>query len=681
MALDETLCVQLLGTVAARRGDAELDLGPGRQRAVFAVLATCANQVVSREVLIDAVWGESPPRGAGQSLYSYVSRLRQALEPDRSRWTDGQVLVSAGAGYSLRLEPGALDVQGFDHFRQVAQQCWNRRDIVGARTALDEALALWHAEEALGGVDCPFVTPHRQRLGELRLAALEQRAETMIMSSDVAAVPELYRLAEAYPLRESLVGLLMTALRRAGRDADAVEVLQETQRLLIAELGIEPGPALRRIHDEIVAGGGVREPPHSRVAPDPPAFLVGREAELAALRARLADVRCGRGSTVWIEGGQGCGKSGLLAAAFAEADRPDSGCRLFWAIGDEVGRERPLGLMLSCLGVNAELDAELRRPATTSNAWQPEPAAVDRLAGYVDRLASAGPVVLVLDGLHWADDTSLLLWHRLTKVARRSPLLLVGTCRPVPRRTEIDRMRSAVRSGGGVVLRLDPLNPSQSTELTHRLLGARPGPGLVATVDCAAGNPLFLLEVVEALVRDGTVTINDGIAELTESAEQLADVCPPALRSVVTKRLGTLTETTREALNWAAVLGAEFDLGDLATVMGRSASELIAAVEEATMAGALTEVGLRFAFRHSLVRRALYVSMPFTVRAASHRQAAEMLDAAGAAVERVAEQLLAAPADADAWMTKWLLANVNTIASRSPETAIELLSRVPPRCT
>ena len=187
------LRVRVLGVLAAWRDGVELDLGPGRQRAVFAVLAMRANQVVSRAALVDAVWGESAPAGAGTSLYSYISRLKLVL--GRS----SQTLTSARSGYTLRVEPRALDVHEFDALRETAQAAWHRRDIGAARTALDAALALWHGDEALGGVDSPFATSHRQRLAELRLAVLERRAEAMTAAGDAQAVPELRDLVRRHP--------------------------------------------------------------------------------------------------------------------------------------------------------------------------------------------------------------------------------------------------------------------------------------------------------------------------------------------------------------------------------------------------------------------------------------------------------------------------------------------------
>jgi DNA-binding SARP family transcriptional activator len=541
--MDQTLRVRLLGRVTAWRGDAEVDLGPGRQRAVFVVLAMRANQVVSREALIDAVWGDETPAGAGNSLYSYVSRLRQALGRGM------QTLISAGSGYSLRLDPDALDVRSFDLFRETAQECWNKRDIDGTRAALDQALGLWHGE-ALAGVDSPFATMHRTRLTDLRLAALERRAEVMIAAADPAAVPELQRLAREHPFRESVLGLLMTALHREGKDREAVAVYEIARRMLSRRLGLEPGASLRRIHAGITADPRIQVSPAPRL-PAPP-DMVGRAAELALLTSRFAAVSRGLGGAVWIEGGPGLGKSALLATALATFDG-----QVLWAEGDErTGK-------LACLGSSVGI--------TT----------IDQFAEIVEGMTTEGPVALVVDDMQWIDDASLLVWHRLSKVARQAPLLMVGACRTLPRRTELDRMRSAVAASTGDVLKLKALSRAEVVELATRLLGRPPGQGLLSVIDCAAGNPGFLREIV-AVADD-----------------------PEATTAVVAHRLGTLSDSTREALRCAGGLGMQFDLGDLAAIMHQPAADLIGAIEEATAAGVLREAGHLLAFRHPLVRRVL----------------------------------------------------------------------------
>ena len=689
----EPLRVQLLGAVRAWRGDTELALGSARQRALFTVLAMRANQVVSREELVDAIWGESPPGAVDSSLYTYVSRLRRALEPVRSKWTGGQMLVSAGSGYSLRLEPGLLDVREFDRLREQAQLSWDRRDAAGAKAALDAALVLWRGD-ALTGIDGPFAALHRGRLAELHLNVLERRAEIMLESGDLtAAVDELFDLSTAYPLRETPRALLMLALHRSGRGPEALEVFRETREVLVEQLGIEPGAKLRKVHDEITAarerfGGQPAPAPHSPIPPYPEVF-VGREPELTALRAALADVLDGKGTAVWVEGEPGIGKSGLLATGLADA--VDRGCEVLWHAGDEVGRRFPLSMILACLDIDS-LSPDPRRaefatglPGRTTEPaypWQTDDPVlvavdrliglVDRVVGFVDELCADGPVVLVLEDLQWADDASLLVWHRLAKATRHLPLLLVGSCRPHPRRAELDPLRTMVSMGGGELLRLDPLEEETSTELVRRLLGTDPGAELLATTDCAGGNPRYLEEIVDALVRDDAVAVFDGVADIAHDRTRYPS--QPTVNTVVTRRLDHLDDTSRDALRWAALLGVEFDLSDLATVMGKQASELLPAVEEAAAAGVIGESGQRFAFRHTLVRRALYEAIPTTVRIALHRQSAETLDTAGAHVERVAEQLLGGPVPADAWVTQWLLSHTNAVASRSPSIAAELLA-------
>lgn len=498
----------MLGDLAAWRDDVALDLGPGRQRAVFAVLAMRANQVVSREALIDAVWGDAAPAGADGSLYSYISRLKLVL--GRS----SQTLTSTRSGYTLGLDPQALDVHEFDALREAAQLAWNRRDTTAARAALDTALALWQGDDALGGVDSPFATLHRQRLAELRLAAREQRAEVMTAAADPQAVPDLRDLVRQHPLRESLAGLLMTALHRLGRDTEAIDVFDSTRRRLVETLGMEPGAALRRIHDDIAATTRARTG-----APNKPKAFVGRKRELEVLRRRLAEVRQGHGGCVWIEGPHGIGKSALLAEAFADTEIP-----VIWA---------------------------------------------DRRT--INEVESAGPAVIVADDLNDASEQELLAWHRLSKIAHGEPLLVVGACRPLPRRTEVDRLRAGVGPGGGDVLRLTGLTSEEAAQLA----GNRTDQSLV---DLAAGNPQFLAELVDP-------------ATSTEE--------------VVLRRTSLLSSRTQALLRAAAILADQFDLADAATAMGVPVTDLVGAVEEAAEAGFLTEVGHLFKFHHPAARQAL----------------------------------------------------------------------------
>lgn len=693
----EPLRVAVLGPVRAWRGEVELDLGAARKRSVFAMLAVRANQVVSREQLIDGVWGEASPTSADGSLYTYVSALRRALEPDRFRWTTGQVLTSAGSGYSLKLEPHHLDVHRFDEYREDAQRRWAAKDYHGALAALNDALALWQGD-ALSGIPGPFAELHRARLGELRLATVERRAEAMVTIGEHAeAAVALSALVREFPLREGLRGLLMLALHRSGRSADALEVYRDARTVLIEDLGIEPGPALRRIHEQILANDPALAPPPSpdvpvmprtrrQVAapsapPAPPREFAGRVNELGVLHRFVNEVVNGRGRCLWVEGEPGVGKSGLLAAGLARAA---DGCQVMWGSCDELGQRFPLRALIECLGVHenssdprrASVARELGANAPVPGAWRttdPVLAGVDRLLALVDQLCSDAPVVLVVDDLQWADEASLLVWHRLSRATQQLPLLLVGACRPVPRRAELEQLRASAATSGGEVLTLGRLADAEVTDLVTRLVRAMPGVGLVELTGRASGNPLYVREMVEALVHEGAVGIEGGVADVADAG--LRDV-PATLAAAVTRRLGFLDSHVRDVLRWAALLGVEFDLQEAAVVLGRSASDLIAAIEGAVEAGVLVDAGHRLAFRHPLIRHALYEGMPASVRTALHRQAAEALATAGSPVAHVAAQLMAAPAAVDGWVVAWLLHNTTVLAGRAPGVAVELLQRV-----
>jgi DNA-binding CsgD family transcriptional regulator len=282
--------------------------------------------------------------------------------------------------------------------------------------------------------------------------------------------------------------------------------------------------------------------------------------------------------------------------------------------------------------------------------------------------------VLVVDDLQWADEASLSVWGRLLRLVSQLPLLLAAACRPVPRRPEVAALRRTVEERDGVVLSLGPLHAGAVTELTGRLAGAPAGPALRAAVDQAGGNPLYLRELVEALVREHRIRIADGTADLTGPA------APPSLVTAIGTRLNFLSERARAILRIAALLGPDPAVADLSTVSGRAAGELADVVDEAIAAGVLDATADRVAFRHALIRAALYGQIPLPVRTALHRDAARTLAASGAGVEVVAEHLLAGTATAasDGWTARWLAEGAAAVlVNRAPQVALELLDRAP----
>jgi DNA-binding SARP family transcriptional activator len=248
----DSLRVEVLGPVRAWRGERELPLGGPRQRTVFAVLAVRAGQVVSHAELTDALWGQDPPASAASSIYTYVTGLRRALEPGRPRRSSGQVLVSAGSGYLLKLDDGELDADVFYAHRARAQRQRGAGDLRGAAQSFDAALRLWRGVP-FGTLSGPFAEIERARLGELRLTMHEERADVLLaLGRHAALTVELPGLIQENPLREGLRRELMLALYRSGRQAEALAVYRDTRATLVAELGIEPGPELRQLQEQIL---------------------------------------------------------------------------------------------------------------------------------------------------------------------------------------------------------------------------------------------------------------------------------------------------------------------------------------------------------------------------------------------------------------------------------------------
>jgi DNA-binding CsgD family transcriptional regulator len=419
---------------------------------------------------------------------------------------------------------------------------------------------------------------------------------------------------------------------------------------------------------------------------------LGRDEEFATLAGAVKTVASGRGGIVWLEGEPGIGKSTLLTAAFAETDRLR--CRAYRAVGDELGQRLPLRALIDALATEPEAAAEIATLLQTDPTGRPArdqpadtgglapgtdvvPAAVERFLVMIDRLCAVAPLVLAFDDLQWADEASLLAWHRLSLAVDQIPLLLISACRPVPVRPAMARLRRGVESRGAAVLPLGPLTVEAVSGLVERLAGGAPGPRLRQAVAHAAGNPLYTAELVDALVRDGRVTIADGTAELVGTVDQV----PMGLAGAIRGRLDFLSPEATSALRIAALLGSAFSVYDLATVTGSATSTLLPVLDEAIAAGVLAETGDRLAFRHGLIRQALYEATPASARSALHRQIGRALAEAGLPAGRVAAHLLSAPEAFDGWTVDWLAAHAAELANHAPDLAAELLRMATRHCT
>ena len=407
--------------------------------------------------------------------------------------------------------------------------------------------------------------------------------------------------------------------------------------------------------------------------------LIGRDSELAMLAGLVTQVAAGRGGSMLIVGEPGIGKSALVRAALAEA--AEAGCQVFWGAGDELGQALPLLPLLEGLRVR-EPSANPRRntiirllrgEVASDPGVDVSAALAEQLLALIAEQCAIRPTILVIDDLQWADQASITLWGRLARSVRQVPLLLVGMMRPVPQRDDLLALRRVADDAARI--QLTGLTQAAVAQLVAVLAGGEPGGDLLRLAEGAAGNPLYLTELVAALARSSSVTITGaGAAELTNGS------APGSLSAAIADRLGFVPAPVREVLRAAALLGVDFAVPDLAMVLGRGVADLIPAIDEACTAGVLAESGNGLGFRHPLIRAALYDEIPVPVRTAWHRDAARALAEAGAPADRVARQLLRAvdgpggtTEPVDEWILSWLARTAEPLVGQAPQVAAELL--------
>jgi predicted ATPase/DNA-binding SARP family transcriptional activator/class 3 adenylate cyclase len=288
--------VRLLGPVQVLRAGREVGLGGPRPRAVLALLVLEAGRVVPAGRLVEEVWGGSPPPGAAKTLRSYVSRLRALLSPDAT-------LAARGGGYVLGLDPDLVDAVRFERLAGAGQAALSGGEAAAAAGRFRQALGLWRGRALADVCEVEPLAREAARLEELRLAAVEGRIEADIALGLHAEVTgELQGLVAEYPVRERLWRLLVLALYRAERQADALAAYRRARDLLADELGLEPGEELRRLEQAVLRQEVPAPPPPARHnLPAPLTSFVGREQDLARLDGLLGEARlvtlCGTGGT------------------------------------------------------------------------------------------------------------------------------------------------------------------------------------------------------------------------------------------------------------------------------------------------------------------------------------------------------------------------------------------------
>ena len=357
----EPMEFRILGPVEVGLGGPPFAVKGRKPRALLALLLLRPNELIPPERLIDDLWGEEPPATAGNTLQVYVSQLRK-LVSDR--------LVRERSGYMLRVEPGELDAEVFERLAGEGSAALGRRSYGEAAEQLAEALGLWRGQ-ALADVRYEsFAQAEIARLEELRLVATEDRVEAELgLGRQDRLVGELEALVAEHPLRERLRGLLMLALYRSGRQADALDAYRAAREALVEELGLDPGPELRDLEQAILRQDeslSRRPLPESNV-PVPVSTLVGRDAELAEIRSLLGDGGEARLLTLTGPGGAGKTRLAIEAANTLAPELPDGA---FFVPLDAI---RDPALLLPAIAQAVAVRESAERPLLES--------VVERLAG------------------------------------------------------------------------------------------------------------------------------------------------------------------------------------------------------------------------------------------------------------------------------------------------------------
>ena len=558
----ERLEFRVLGPLEVSAGGEPLPLGGARQRALLALLLLKEGRVVSRDRIVDALWGERPPATAANAVQVAVHALRKQFGPER--------VLTQGAGYRLAFESGELDLARFEQLLEQA----DREPAPNAAATLRDALSLRRGALLADLSDVPFVAAERDRVEELVLLALDRRIDADLeVGRHRELVGELEALVAEHPYREGFRARLMLALYRSGRQADALEAYRQARAALLDDLGIDPSKELRELEAAILRHDSELESVSRAVPsnlPAPARALVGRELELAAVTAllRAPDTRL-----VTLTGPGGTGKTRLALESAAEL-RGDFGGGVFFADLAPLPDATLVGPTLArALGVrDASEDAFVER-VTASLGDR----AILLLVDNFEHVLAAAPLVAEL-------------------VARIPTLRVLGTSRePLRLRAEreyrVPPLGLPARSDTGI---LEAARRSEAVQLfVTRARAARPD------FELTEENAVSVVAICRAL---------DGLPLALElAAPRVQLLSPAALRDRLSDRLGVLAagerdlperqRTLRAAIDWSYRL---LDAPEQALLTGLSvfaggwtleAAETVAGAELTTL-GSLVEKSL-----------------------------------------------------------------------------------------
>ena len=628
--------VRVLGPLEVIVDGVPADIGGPRQRCVLARLIAERGRVVSADRLIEDLYADEAPPRALAAVQSYVSHLRRALEPGRPARAPSGVLATSPPGYAVQLGQDAVDAWSFE---DEVHQAAGLDDPAAVQNRLSCALASWRgtAFQEFGGM--PWADLEASRLDELRLMATERLANAALRLGRAAeTVAGLNRLTAEHPLREEAWRLLALALYQSGRQGDALAALRRARARLAADLGVDPGPALRELEDGILAQAPhLSAPPAalqrtsvaavparagSDAAPAASAPYVGREAELNMVARSALEAAVGRTRIVLVAGDAGAGKTALAGrisqhlagegwTVTAGRCPEDEGAPAGWPWAEALRH-------LAATAAPAEPQA-LAALLTDAPAGDGDPAAARfrlhrAVGGYLEAVSRAAPLLLVLDDLHRADGETLALLADVTADLPAARLLVLASYRPAEASEQLTGCLARLAAREPARVSLGGLDAAAVDELIQTTCARRvDGATARAIAERTGGNPFFVKETARLLDSEGA------LAATTE--------VPAGVREVLQRRIARLPATAQTILQQAAVIGTETDVDVLGEVAGVEEHVLLDAIEAGLLTGLVTEPGTgRIRFAHALVRDTFYHGLSRLRRSRLHARAAEAIE-------------------------------------------------------
>ena len=597
------------------REHAPVTPGSPKQRALLIDLLLHHGETVSRDRLIDDLWPEAPPTTAAGVLQNYVSQLRRALGADAVR--------TNGPGYEIVLDGHQLDIVEFEQLVKQARAAHAAGDMPAVVEQTRQALSLCRGQPLADVTFEPFAQGEIARLREQRAAIVELKLEAELASGHPdQAVAGLEAALTEDPLREHLWWLLMLALHRCGRQAEALRAYQRARSVLTEELGLDPGAELRDLERAILEQREdlkqllrLPAPRATRLRAPTRTPLVGRTSEWAAVAQVLQENRATEARLLLFLGEAGIGKTRLLEEAHEHAEA--TGNTVIAGRAFEAERGRPYGFWVDALrsvelptlpsSVRADLAPLLPELSDVRVDLDDPNRLYDSVVAVVDLLSRRAPVAVLLDDVHWLDEPSAALLHFAIRHLGGRPVKFLATARPAELDDNIacTRLIQALRRDDALrELWVGPLEPATIGELTAPIA---PGADASRIAAVSGGNALFALEIARALARGD-------------------DPLSSRLDALIGDRLRRLGQDANALVPWVAAFGRSIKPSLLARIVDRDQGRLFEPLGELERHGVLrgTEDGT-YDFTHDLVRAAAYKRVSTPRRAMVHARIGTVL--------------------------------------------------------